>query len=168
MQIDESGAVEAGEHETELVLVTGRRIETGELFWPEDDSLYLLASTWEAVDPLDDDSDSISCMVVPPKRGRQSVAHEAMQELIQLSFTTQPGDMLWRAVGFLGASDVFQGALPRVARFLGQQEALGARFGLVLLYQVTRIAGDLVKDDLLRCDLAGCAMAADIPFSALP
>lgn len=166
MQDGTSGAVETVEPETELVLVTGRRIEAGGLFWPEEDALYLLASTWEAVDPLDDDSDSISHTVINPKS--LHMAQRAEQGIIELTFTPEAGGMLWRAVGFLGASGVFQGVLPRVARFLSQQEPLGASFSFVALYRVTEIASDLLKDDLLRRDLAGLAMATDIPFSPIP
>jgi hypothetical protein len=164
MQDDTSGAVEVVEPETELVLVTGRRIDAGELFWPEEDALYVLASTWQAVDPLDDDSDSISCMIVP--RGKGHLEHQAMQELVQLTFTPQPGGMLWRAAGSLGALDVFEGALPTVASFLSQQEALGARFSLVAIYWLADIPGWEPKT--VRTWLAGCVMAADIRFSPIP
>lgn len=161
MQDDTGKAVEVVEPETELVLVAGRRIEAGELFWPEEDALYLLASTWQAVDPLDDDSDSISRMVI--SREKRDMEHKAMQELIQLTFTTQPGGMLWRAVGFLGAVDVFEDTLPCLGALLSQQEALGARFSLVLLCNAT-----WNKYNVLRYTLDGCAMAADIPFSPIP
>lgn len=165
MQSDTSGPVETVE--TELVLVTGRCIEAGELFWPEEDALYLLAPTWQAVDPRENGNDSVSSVImIDPESGE--LAHKAEQGLIELTFTPQAGGVLWRAVGALGASDVFQGALPRVVRFLSQQEALGAFFSFVALYQATKIACDLVKDNLLKCDLVGCAMAADIPFSPIP
>lgn len=161
MQIDESGAVEVVEPDTELVLVTGRRIEPGALFWPEEDALYLLASTWEAVDPLDDDDDSVSRMVIT--REKRDMEHKAMQELVQLTFTPQPGGVLWRAVGFLGAVDVFGDVSPSLGALLSLQEALGPRFGLVLLCNAT-----WNKYNVLRYTLDGCAMAADIPFSPVP
>jgi hypothetical protein len=159
MQSSTSVAVEVEpERESEVVLVTGRLIEPGELFWPEDSAMHLLADSWQVVDPLEDDSDAVSHMVINPESG--DIAQKAEQALIQLDFNPQPAGMLQRAEFFMGTIEVFGGDLPMLATLLKQHEGLGGNFALILLYEVAHIE----EGHLLEKEIKGWLPASTLPY----
>lgn len=150
------------ERETEMVMLTVRHIAKGELFWPEENgSFYLLTSNGKIVDPLEDDDDDVSRLVI--NQDDYDLAHMAQQALIEIDFGTQPGGMLRIAEFYIGGNELFGGDIPALVEVMQAYRADLSDYTMLLLYEIEwQEATKIIEKQLV-----GHVRAAQIPFEAI-